>query len=413
MPLTVRIGPNRDPRSLQRCPVNNDHLPIAVSSEHFEGLVTVRVQNHRPSSFSSSSSSSSLSSSSSTLSSSSSSSSSSLATCPYFDQRTRLFSLQWQGQFKATNPARPDGIWTGDDVLFVAETEEGVKVPRGTSLATHFVRLIDPSFVADAVWNKHRPWVGSPLVSGMNILRVWRASDNDDHGHESSCDQDRDCDYDDSTQPRTDGQRKNWTFYGLKRLEEDNVDLLLKSPDRTESYPKEQPTEESLTEETTTIESPPTSWWWTTQTSNLTNQTTPTTTSTERRGRKSGKNFTVAGLTPYQRRRFFTKQEHRQAALFDPSLVVAGDFFNNFTDFENARARMVISIQFDQVLQGQPLRFVCKSRAKRGRSTGPSHTKGDQDNPRRGAVALENHGDIEQEEEDAAVFFVVELRWSS
>ncbi|GJJ78355.1 hypothetical protein EMPS_10714 [Entomortierella parvispora] len=420
MPLTVRIGPNRDPRSLQKCPVNNDTSPIAVSSEHFEGLVTVRVQNHHPSSLSSPSSpsapiSSSLASDS--PSSPPSSSSSTFASCPYFDQKTRLFSLQWQGQFKATNPARPDGLWTGDDVLFVAEAEKAVKVPRGTSLVTRFVRLIDPAFVADAIWNKRRPWVGSPLVSGMNILRVWKASDTDhqDHGSDSGHDQnqDPDHDYDDDTlQPKTDRLRKDWIYYGLNRLEEDNVDLLFKSPDKNVLSSKDQPTGEYLAKETITAEPSAKSWWWS-QTSDQSKQI-PSIALTRGKRKKSGMTaLTVAGLTPYQRRRFFTKQEHRQAALLDPSLVIAGDFFNNFTDFEHAQGRMVITIHFDQVLQGQPMRFVCKSRAKRDKSKGAvNHSKENLDEPSSGAVVLESQGEKEQTEEDAAVFFVVELQWT-
>ncbi|KAG0043672.1 hypothetical protein BGZ83_011142 [Gryganskiella cystojenkinii] len=287
----------------------------------------------------------------------------------------------------ATNPSRPDKIWTGDDILFVAEAESGVKVPPGTFLATKFVRMIDPSFVTDAIFNSHRPWVGSPLISAMNVLRVW-TSESEDRGRPSPG----------STNAAPRGETEAWINYGENRLEEHGVDLLFSasSKPREETAPVRDRHMKTTTRSTT-------SWW----------RSRPDPDKRQVSGDKEKKTLAVAGMTPYQRRRFFTKAEHREAALLRPRLIIAGDFFNNFTDFERAQAKMVITIQFDRVLQGQTLRFVCKSRAKEEQKIGSKVA-----DP--GAVALEDTpihpGDKSNTrrtaEEDAAVFFVVELEWT-
>ncbi|KAF9539798.1 hypothetical protein EC957_004965 [Mortierella hygrophila] len=125
MALTIRIGPSRQQESLKPYAINRDSEPAYISSEHFEGLIT-----------------------------------------------SLFFAM---AGFKATNPWSKDGLWDADEVLFVAEVEDKIHVPMGTSIATAFARTIDPSFIADGIWDLKRPWVGSPLVSGMNVLRVWKA----------------------------------------------------------------------------------------------------------------------------------------------------------------------------------------------------------------------------------------------
>ncbi|KAF9925035.1 hypothetical protein FBU30_005114 [Linnemannia zychae] len=137
MTLTIRVGSSRQQESLVPCPINKDSNPVFISSEHFDGYITVRILDHQPSSPS-------------------------------------------QGRFKATNPASEDGFWDADSVLFIAEVEGKIHVPIGTSIATAFARTIDPSFIANGIWDSKRPWVGSPLVSGMNVLRVWPRNTSSD-----------------------------------------------------------------------------------------------------------------------------------------------------------------------------------------------------------------------------------------
>ncbi|KAG0262808.1 hypothetical protein BGZ95_003950, partial [Linnemannia exigua] len=143
---------------------------------------------------------------------------------------------------------------------------------------------------------------------------------------------------------------------------------------------------------------------------------------------------------------------HRQSAVLAPDLVVAGDFFNNFTDFETRRVSMGVSIRMDRVLEEQPLRFVCKSRQGRRRrpnklrnrnggnkheGAGSTLSGGTRDEGGEMDIVVgENNGDVDdvdggsdygegdelqgqseemeeddEDEEREIVFFVVELRW--
>ncbi|KAF9140723.1 hypothetical protein BGX30_006108 [Mortierella sp. GBA39] len=350
MALTIRIGPSRQQESLKPYPINRDSEPAYISSEHFEGLITVRIQHHHPTT------------------SSSSPTNRSTSTCAYFDNHSRVFSLQWQGRFKATNPWSKDGLWDADEVLFVAEVEGKIHVPMGTSIATAFARTIDPSFIADGIWDLKRPWVGSPLVSGMNVLRVWKAplsptSDSaspttataitistgtgggfGDYSSTESHDRGGYADGEDK------GKRVGpWVYHGTHRLKEGHVDLL------AEAGARRQQLQVSSTVTTASMDS-------------IATPSTETTATGQRR---------LQRLPSYQRRRYFTKTEHRQAAVFAPDLVIAGDFFNNFTNFETRRVSMGISIRMDRVLRDdQPLRFVCKSRrrlSQKQRQQGQGH----------------------------------------
>ncbi|KAF8929766.1 hypothetical protein BGZ47_000885, partial [Haplosporangium gracile] len=145
--------------------------------------------------------------------------------------------------------------------------------------------------------------------------------------------------------------------------------------------------------------------------------------------------------------------EHRRSAVLAPDLVIAGDFFNNFTNFETRRVSMGVSIRMERVLRDdQPLRFVCKSRRHfqiqqqkgwsiKGRNrrrkskheVGSTTLSGDGRSVRSDGgeeeeeeemdIVIENSddGDVDVdggegdehmgEEEEEIVFFVVELRW--
>ncbi|KAG0284769.1 hypothetical protein BGZ96_010887 [Linnemannia gamsii] len=438
MTLTIKVGSSRQPESLKPISINRDSEPVYISSDHFEGFITVRIQHHYPSKTSKSAS-----------------------TCAYFDNHSRIFSLQWQGRFKATNPWSKDGLWNADEVLFVAEVEDKIHVPTGTSIATAFARTIDPSFIADGIWDTKRPWVGSPLVSGMNVLRVWKAplSLSDSTFPVSAAaaasaipatttrlesgvgDGSRNRSTESQGRGEEEGEDREkgvgpWVNYGAHRLEEGHVNLLVEAGARRQ---------QSQVSDTATIAS-------------MDSKTT-TTTSTD---------ITMASqqlqrLTSYQRRRYFTKPEHRRAAVLAPDLVIAGDFFNNFTNFETRRVNMGVSIRMDRVMRDdQPLRFVCKSRLcllsrRQQQQEGPRQEKGwrvtrrigrnrrrrskhevestavfgggDEDEEEMGIAIGDSdeedgtdtidddggEGDEHQEEMDdnreEIVFFVVELRW--
>lgn len=277
------------------------------------------------------------------------------------DELIHTYVFHPKGRFKATNPWSKDGLWDADEVLFVAEVEGKIHVPMGTSIATAFARTIDPSFIADGIWDPKRPWVGSPLVSGMNVLRVWKAplSPTSDpplsdsappatatpisiltgkgggSGDSSSTEsQDRGGDGGGEGEGKGVGP---WIYHGAHRLEEGHLDLL------AEAGARRQQLQVSSAATTASMDS----------------ITTPSRATTTTIGQH------LKGLTSYQRRRYFTKTEHRQAVVLAPDLVIAGDFFNNFTNFETRRVSMGISIRMDRMLRDdQPLRFVCKSRRR-------------------------------------------------
>ncbi|KAF9105123.1 hypothetical protein BGX27_009804, partial [Mortierella sp. AM989] len=193
-------------------------------------------------------------------------------------------------RFKATNRARPDGLWTADDVLFAAEVENSIKPPPGLSIAKKFMQLIDPSLCTEGILNNQRPWIGSYLVTAMNVLRVWNSGSwAVEEGKNEWQQKMQEKDWLGEQDKKSVGP---WYFFGRRRLEEGNVDKLLESG-QEESSEKEQ--------------------------------------------------------SSNQRRKFFMSDEERQRAVLDPKFVIAGDFFNNFTDFESRRARMVVSINMERV----------------------------------------------------------------
>ncbi|RUS19183.1 hypothetical protein BC937DRAFT_87879 [Endogone sp. FLAS-F59071] len=124
---TVRIGPDYD--TLQPYTINDDANPLFVNSPHWTGWVTFRLNYAR----------------------SSEPNAAKKPQTAYFNGRKRYFSIQTQGRFKATNTSTADGLWTGDEVLFVAETESKIRPPMGAWLAIQFAKIVDPGFTADGI----------------------------------------------------------------------------------------------------------------------------------------------------------------------------------------------------------------------------------------------------------------------
>ncbi|CAG8433326.1 13061_t:CDS:10 [Ambispora gerdemannii] len=122
-------------------------------------------------------------------------------------------------RFKATNTERQDNLWTYDDVLFCAETEHAVKPPMGSSLAVKFAQYIDPGFTAERIFEEIRPWVGSWVMCGMNVVKVWRAErDEKQTSHKNILLSE------DSSSPLL--PVGPWVYYGKHHLEED-INLIL------------------------------------------------------------------------------------------------------------------------------------------------------------------------------------------
>jgi hypothetical protein len=240
-------------------------------------------------------------------------------TSSYFENHRRLFSFQFQGRFKASNTRHQDGLWSYDDILFCAETESAVSPPMGASLVVKFARYIDPGFTADAMFLDKRPWVGSWLVCGMNSINAWQAeideklgTTNIDINHSQSIiEQNEDNIIQGTMVPENKSLRQSertsnpllpigpWVYYGRHHLEEDSKLLLPEKPN----------------------------------------------------------------LSGSKRRTHFLDAKTRQSHYFDPDIVYAFDFFNNFTNFSTMNADMFIKFSMSKVLRNQPLRFVCRDKS--------------------------------------------------
>jgi hypothetical protein len=285
---TVRIGP--DYYNLKKYAVNDDKRPAFVNSSHFTGYVTVRLQNLTckgdPEV---------------------------IKTSSYFENHRRVFSFQFQGRFKSSNTRHEDGLWSYDDVLFCAETENAVSPPTGSSLVVKFARYIDPGFTADGMFLQKRPWAGSWLVCGMNVINAWQAELDEKlgttrvgiDGSQYEFIQDEKTVTPENVSPRQSERTKDpllpigpWVYYGRHHLEEDAKLILPEKPKISSS----------------------------------------------------------------KRRHHFLNAKTRQSHFFDPDLVYAFDFFNNFTNFSTMQADMFIKFSMSKVLRNQPLRFVCRDK---------------------------------------------------
>ncbi|RUP23263.1 hypothetical protein BC936DRAFT_139021 [Jimgerdemannia flammicorona] len=284
---TVRIGPDYD--NLSPYAINDDANPLLIDSPHWAGRVTFRLNYARAST---------------------AGARNQLQTA-YFAGRKRYFSIQSQGRFKPTNGESADGLWTGDDVLFVAETEGGIHPPPGAWLAVKFARFIDPGFTADGMYLEKRPWAGSWLLCGMNVVNVTKApeantmSAKEAGGESKRVDEKMDADEDE--QQRVESPEiiplGAWEHHGSNLLPESSALLFHDS-----SPPK---------------------------------------------------------LTPSQRRKYFHNPSNRRAVQFDPNNVYSFDFFNDFTNLATMKAEMGLHFDIRGVLNRQPLRFVCTSKDRK------------------------------------------------
>jgi len=271
MPI-VKIGPTYT--SLKPYNVNDDKHPLFVNSSHFTGYVTVRLQNHKHKNEPVKKS------------------------CSYFENHRRFFSFQFQGRFKPTNPNREDHLWTFDDVMFCAETESSVNPPMGASFAVKFARYIDPGFNADGIFEKKRPWAGSWLICGMNVVKVWETGDeyfDEKSGKITKNNSQPTPTFDNPSPPLL--PIEPWVYYGQHHIKEDTK-LILPEKD----------------------------------------------------------------LNSLKRRNYFLDPSVRQAHVFNPSHIYSCDFFNNFTNFSTMKADMIVKFSMANVLGNQPLRFVCRNK---------------------------------------------------
>ncbi|TPX72720.1 hypothetical protein SpCBS45565_g00384 [Spizellomyces sp. 'palustris'] len=144
--LRVRAGPSYDPTSHVTVSVNDEANPIIIDSEHFTGYILVRMANYIG------------------LAADNSSTPISNPQSHYFHGRNRRYSIMIQGRFKKK--------WNGDDILFGVDFDTKVRTPTGVSLALKIAKWLDPAL--DASLSGDKPWIFSPLLSAMNSLAVYK-----------------------------------------------------------------------------------------------------------------------------------------------------------------------------------------------------------------------------------------------
>ncbi|KAI8814559.1 hypothetical protein BJ742DRAFT_766375 [Cladochytrium replicatum] len=296
----VRIGPTHtSAKEGEECEVNGD-TPVFVHSHLFVGAVTVKIRNHDGPNGQQNS--------------------------PYFTSnpsRRRLFSIQFSGQFGPKPKDLGGGLWSAEDVWFAATMENKVNPPMGTEIAVRFLRVIDPTFSAEHIFDVKGPWCGSYLIVGMNAVAVRKPSDPNSVSSTTLVDASSANVEDTSTlHAESNGNPfvRSWPFVATGDYDGAiNEDLSVLASDKLPS--------------------------------DLTSEKKP--------------NATV-------RRRYFSRRENREAFLFEPGLIYDFEFYNQFLDLNTLYARFGINIDCrraaglvgigDRPPQNSKLRFEARSK---------------------------------------------------
>lgn len=241
----------------------------------------------------------------------------------YFQGHKRAFSLQISGRFKHA--------WTADDVLFGTFFERPLTLPRGYSIALSLARRIDSSMVAEL--DRPDPYMCSPLICAMNLFHVqplW-STVNITSG----------------AKQRTQGPSEIIEEFGLKSG----------APPRPEPLPmpkwefggKKQLSEQVITE-----------WSGTGQAQAGLRHARHATLPDVMAG-YSEKGHSL-GHSAAHRRSYFLKEEHRRRFIYHPDTVYSFDFFSPYVDLNRMQLKLGISIDVLYYLNGNPLRYQCRSR---------------------------------------------------
>ncbi|RKP04972.1 hypothetical protein THASP1DRAFT_26471 [Thamnocephalis sphaerospora] len=183
--MRILVGPDYD--HLVPLRVNDGEQPHWIHSQHFQGLLTVRVRDYEhgvvaPATMRNGASSSVVA----PHPEASAVSLESLSLTSdehadirrqrdaYFTGRKRYFSLQWQGCYAATKKAEDGTLepWTAEDIWFTNEIEHGISLPRVAGIALNIARFLDPSFCTTDIGAVSRPWAGSRMFGSVNMMRA-------------------------------------------------------------------------------------------------------------------------------------------------------------------------------------------------------------------------------------------------
>jgi uncharacterized protein DUF1769 len=246
-----------------------------------------------------------------------------IPTTEYFQGHKRAFSLQMSGRFKHA--------WTADDVLFGTFFERPLTLPRGYSIALSLARRIDSSMVTEL--DRPDPYMCSPLICAMNVFNVhplWSTT-NITNG----------------TEAKARGPSEIIEEFGFKSNAAPRPEPL--PMPRWEFGGKKQLTEQVITE-----------WYGTGQ---------------AQAGLRHARHATLPdimadhldksrslGHSASHRRSYFLKEEHRKRFIYHPDTVYSFDFFSPYVDLNRMQLKLGISIDVLYYLNGNPLRYQCRSR---------------------------------------------------
>jgi len=149
-PLRVRFGVSED-KLIDLLP-NDDANPGYVNSDHFTGYVCLRLVKPETSHVSERGD---------------------LVPIPeteYFRGKSRMFSLQFSGRFKPTNPNHPRGYWTADDVHYVVQFDGPVKTSRSVDMVAKVVMMLAPTLDAENIRRPVRPYLAANVFTSCNAL---------------------------------------------------------------------------------------------------------------------------------------------------------------------------------------------------------------------------------------------------
>ncbi|KAJ3037609.1 hypothetical protein HDV00_001497 [Rhizophlyctis rosea] len=310
--LRVRAGPSYDPAKLTTVYVNDEHNPVLIDTEHFTGYLVVRVLNFNgitpdnkpvipnPSS-------------------------------NYFHGRNRRYSVMIQGRFKKD--------WNGDEIIFGTDFDTRVRTPTGAGLAIKIAKWLDPALDADL--NCEKPWLYTPWVSAMNALAVF-PPDSPEIRNPSSKSHSQSIQENGTTKPCKNNRisPSSDTSAVVTQLSQ----LTMQNSTSTLLSQQQQPSTDiglwsfhsRMVPEETTLLFPSTS------------KTPP------------------PHLASYEKRKkHFGVSQTRGEVTIRADKVYAMDFYDAYLDFSTLMLKLPgFSVNALRYWDGQPLRFVCRTRGK-------------------------------------------------
>lgn len=332
--LYVRVEPmhipsrSANPKLSCLAHVNDDLHPILVHNEHFTGHIVFRVRHFRgwtP------------------LDERTGKPKPPIPDCPhYFEGHKRTFSLQISGRFRKQ--------WSGDDIMFGTFFRKRIELPRGSGLALAFAQRIDPSMEYEA--NCDHPYICSPILCAMNTVHIQPLLAPNPASRQSAVSSPRASlrrslfetavlSQEDRTRPVTEPLTlPEWTYGGKHEILEEN--LLTAWPSWTlagggVASKKCRSSNTSLAATDSDIHED----------------------SHSRALLKAvSKNKTGAS----HRRQWFLDERNRKRFAFHPDTVYSFDFASPYVDMNEITLKMGISIPVTKYLDGQPVRYECRSR---------------------------------------------------